>query len=58
MFRIKIRDRGKWITFAKTYDKYEALDIYNSAPTPKMFIAKEGIVHRQYSDNGFLFVPR
>lgn len=58
MFRIRIRENGKWTTVFTTADKWEALDKYNDSPVPKMLVAKEGIVHKQYSENGFIYVGR
>jgi hypothetical protein len=58
LFRIKIKRDGKWTTIEKTWNKWEALDSYNGTPTPKMLTCSKGIIHKQYSDNGFIFVGR
>ena len=60
MLRIKIKHAGKWITADKfdNEDKWNALDAYNGAPTPKMLIADGRVIHKQYSDNGFIYIPR
>ena len=58
LFRIKIKRDGKWVTIEKTFDQWEALDSYNGTPTPKMLTCKKGIIHKQYSDNGFVYIGR
>lgn len=58
MFSIKIKHEGKWTVVDKFHDedKWSALDAYNGAPVPKMLTIDGKIIHRQYSDNGFLYV--
>ena len=58
MLRIKVRVNGKWTVVDKfdDDDKWNALDAYNGAPVPKMLISSKGIVHKQYTDNGFIYV--
>lgn len=60
MFRIRIRHEGTWVTIDKFHDedKWNALAAYNNAPVPKMLISSKGIVHKQYSDNGFIYLPK
>lgn len=60
MLRIKVRVNGKWTIIDKYMDddKWLALDAYNGAPTPKMLISDKGIVHKQFSDNGFIYAPK
>lgn len=60
MFRIKIKHNGKWITADKfdESDKWNALDSYNGAPTPKMLMMGGRIIHKQYSDNGFIYIGK
>lgn len=60
MLRIKVKHNGKWTVIDKfaDEDKWAALDAYNGAPVPKMFISDQGILHKQYSDNGFIYVGR
>jgi hypothetical protein len=60
MLRIKVRVNGKWTVVDKfeDEDKWKALDAYNGAPTPKMLISNNGVVHKQYTDNAFIYVGR
>jgi len=58
LFRIKVKRNGVWMTIEKTFDKWEALDNYNTTPTPKMLTCDKGIIHKQYSDNGFIYISR
>jgi len=60
MLRIKVRVNGKWTVVDKfeDEDKWNALDAYNGAPTPKMLISNAGVVHKQYTDNGFIYVGK
>jgi hypothetical protein len=54
MYRIK-QKIDKWIVIATTPDWSEALDIYNSAPVPKMLVDSSGVKHKQFTDNGFIY---
>lgn len=54
MYRIK-QKIDKWIVTATTPDWSEALDIYNSVETPKMLVGSLGVIHKQYTDNGFIY---
>lgn len=58
MLKIKIKHGNKWVTIDKFHDedKWLALDCYNGAPTPKMLTFDGKIIHKQYSDNGFIYV--
>lgn len=58
LFRVKIKHNGKWTTVEKTFDKYEAVDLYNQSPTPKMLTCKRGIIHKEYTGNFSLIVPK
>lgn len=55
MYRVRIRVNGKWITRSTNYNYRDAVSDYNAADTPKMFIDEMGIVHKQYTDNGFQY---
>lgn len=55
MFRIKVRLDGRWVMVARGLDAVDAIDVYNDAPTPRMLIGPKGIVHKQYSNNGFVY---
>lgn len=63
MYRIRVRGvDGKWYTHYVTYAYRDAIVEYNRAPVPKMFIdgasdKKKGILHKQYTDNGFVYNP-
>ena len=61
LFKIKIRRENKWVIVDRTYDSGEALNMYNSSPVPRMLVVDgdgyhNKIVHKQYSDNGFIYV--
>jgi hypothetical protein len=58
LFRIKIKREDKWVTIDKTFDKIEAIDLYNSSPTPRMLTCDRGIIHKQYTNNKFLFLGK
>lgn len=63
LFKIKVRREDKWTVVERTYDSGEALKMYNSSPVPRMLVIDgEGhhnrIIHKQYSDNGFIYVGR
>jgi hypothetical protein len=56
-FRVKIREGGKWREIARVDDFVEACDIYNESPLPRLLLGPVpgGIMHKQYSDNGFRY---
>ena len=61
LFKIKVRRDNKWVIVERTHDSNEALNMYNSSPVPRMLVVDgdghhNKIVHKQYSDNGFLYV--
>ena len=56
-FIVKIKGATKWSYFAQTMSFARALDIYNDAPTPRMLIGPKGIMHKQYSSDGFVYRP-
>jgi hypothetical protein len=53
--KIKVRVNGKWTMLATDLDYDEALELYNDSPVPRMLLGAEGIIHKQYSDNGFIY---
>lgn len=60
-FHIKVRENGKWHEVFASPDILETLDTYNALPVPRMLIGNNGInsgvLHKQYSDNGFIYNP-
>ena len=60
-FHIKVRNAGKWVEVFTSPDILEALQEYNNLPVPRMLIGnngiKSGVLHKQYSDNGFVYNP-
>ena len=56
MFKIKVRVSGKWIMVERCVSFEDAIEAYNDLPTPRMLIGPKGIVHKQYSNNGFKYV--
>lgn len=56
-FIVKIKGEKKWEFFAETMSFANALDIYNAAQTPRMLIGPKGIMHKQYSNDGFVYRP-
>jgi hypothetical protein len=55
MYRIKVRENGKWRHVEQTFELEDAIECYNEFPVPRMLIGPEGILHKQYSDNGFVY---
>lgn len=57
MYRVKIKHNDKWVVIDKFHDgdRTGALAAYNGAPVPKMLIGSQGIIHKQYTDNGFIY---
>jgi hypothetical protein len=55
MFRIKVRVNGKWTHVEQTFELDEAIDAYNEYPVPRMLIGPDGVIHKQYSNNGFVY---
>lgn len=57
MYRIKIKRNDKWVVIDKFLDTdyRSAVDAYNGCPTPKMLVGSLGIIHKQYTDNGFQY---
>lgn len=53
--RVKVCAADGWFTLSTHYNWENALAAYNSAPTPKMLTTKAKIVHKQYTDNGFVY---
>jgi len=58
VFRIKVKRDGKWTTIEKTFDKFAAVDIYNHSPVPRMLTCDRGIIHKQYTNNNFIFIGK
>ena len=58
LFRIKVKHDNQWTTIEKTFDKYEAINLYNQSPTPRMLTCDRGIIHKQYTNNNFLFIGK
>jgi hypothetical protein len=60
-FHIKVKSEGKWVEVFKSVDILETLTEYNALPVPRMLIGNNGInsgvLHKQYSDNGFMYNP-
>ena len=57
-FMIKVRNSAnKWIVVDHVDRFSDALDIYNSTATPRMLIGPKGIMHKQYSNDGFVYRP-
>lgn len=57
VFIIKIKGAKKWEYLAETMSFAKALDMYNEAQTPRMLIGPKGIMHKQYSNDGFVYRP-
>lgn len=62
MYRIKCKYGDKWELVAAfdSEQREDAIDFYNSCPTPKMLLAKgapKGIAHKQYTANNFRIDP-
>lgn len=57
MYRIKVRVNDKWTVIDKFMDTdfQDAIVAYNGCPTPKMLIGSLGVIHKQYTDNGYVF---
>lgn len=58
MFRVKVREADKWVVKFETEDKDEVLSFYNHAPVPRMLTLDKRVVHKQYSNNSFLYVGK
>jgi hypothetical protein len=60
-FHIKVRQNGHWVEVFRSVDIIATLAEYNSLPVPRMLLGnngiKSGILHKQYSDNGFNYCP-
>lgn len=58
MFSVKIKREGKWVKEFETDSKDEVLAFYNHAATPRMLLLDKRVVHKQYSNNSFLYVGK
>lgn len=59
MFRVKVREEsGNWSFRIATEDADEALYLYNNSPVPRILIGPKGIMHKQYTDNGFVYTGK
>lgn len=60
-FHIKVRQDGHWVEVFRSVDINATLVEYNSLPVPRMLLGNNGvnsgILHKQYSDNGFNYWP-
>lgn len=56
LIRVKtVDDQGNWYTVSKHFGFDVAVEVYNATTTPKMLTTKTKIIHKQFTDNGFVF---
>lgn len=46
---------GNWYTVSKHYNWDAACDAYNATSTPKMLTTKTKVIHKQFTNNGFVW---
>ena len=46
---------GNWYTVSKHYSFENACASYNDTATPKMLTTKTKVIHKQFTNNGFVY---
>jgi hypothetical protein len=56
LIRVKtIDENGNWFTVSMHFGWEAACAAYNDTATPKMLTTKTKVIHKQFTDNGFIF---
>jgi hypothetical protein len=56
LIRVKtVDENGNWYTISKHFGWNEATDAYNAIPAPKIIATRTKIIHKQLTNNGFVF---
>lgn len=56
LIRVKTVDiGGNWYTHSKHFSFENACDAYNSIPAPKILATRTKIIHKQFTNNGFVY---
>ena len=56
LIRVKtIDENGNWYTVSKHFGWADACAAYNAITTPKMMTTKTKVIHKQFTNNGFVW---